>query len=258
MADVTKTPTIADQSDQFEELQPYLTMIVADNGTTIGDLSFVSAQTHYSTAISRIQANNVVAADLALGLFQVGIDEVGQGWSTALTRTETSWLDSQGQLPANQVFIATGCAFQVFLRSSNSTTDVAAQTALLPSVSALQAIGKNLTWETQVGSGIIRTVGSIGASGGCGGIWSAPFVAGAELLGASGVMLGDPMCIGQKMRVPLIFPPKINVGIKVRSGTGFVVESFGDSPQHPSLPVGAYLCIRQFFNGFLCTMPSQG
>lgn len=269
-------PLIREQLDTFDELRPFVKMTVAPNGVTVGDLAFVSAQTHWSTAIAPIATDNTVPSDLALDMFQSAIGDTGQGFSTSLTRGETSWLDSAGRLPANQVFVAIECGWQAYLRSSASTTDKLAVSINIPSIPALQAIGQNLSWDVTVGDGITRTVGSIGAYGGLGGVtgnipWLGQAAAGAgsfysAIPGARGAQLGDPNSSGVRLRVPLVFPPNINVRIKVRNGNGFTTPNCGSptadlDDQTPSLPgvtesgVTTYLAFRQYLRGYLCTMP---
>ena len=63
------------------------------------------------------------------------------------------------------------------------------------------------------------------------------------------------------MRVPLVFPPNINVRIKAQNGNGFTVPTCGDISyneevvQQPSLTAGQYLAVRLYLRGYLCTMP---
>ena len=265
-------PLIKDQLETFEELAPFVKMTVAPNGVTVGDLAFVSAQTHWSSALATIATNDRVPGDLALDLWQTAQGETGQGYTSALTRCETSWLDSGGRLPANQCFVATACAFQVFLRSSQSTTAAGATITTLRNAAAVQAIGQAFVWDLTVGDGITRTIGSIGAYGGLGGISSAVPLSGVTVAvnqggfqnitarqGAQGVFLGDACSEGVKLRVPLIFPPNINVRIKVRNGNSFDVQPYSDgaSPAvaQNTLPTTSFLVVKQYLRGYLCTMP---
>jgi hypothetical protein len=265
-------PLIKEQLETFEELAPFVKMTVAPNGVTVGDLAFVSSQTVWSSALQTITSANQVPGDMTLDLFQAAIGDTGQGYTTSLTRGETSWLDSAGRLPANQVFVGVECAFQAYLRSTQSTTSAATITTIR-NVSALQAIGQALTWEVTVGDGITRTLGSIGAYGGLAGISAAIPLVGSgavtanvgafsnatNLNGAQGVFLGDSCSSGVRLRVPLVFPPNINVRIRVRNGNAFNVATFnnGASPAvaQDTLPTSQFLCVKQFIRGYLCTMP---
>ena len=265
-------PLIKEQLETFDELAPFVKMIVSPNGVTIGDLAFVSAQYHWSSALATITTANQVPGDLSLDLFQSAVGDVGQGYTTALTRGESSWLDSAGRLPANQVFIGISTAFQVYLRSTQSTASAATITTLR-NVPALQQIGQNLAWEVTVGDGITRTIGSIGSYGGLAGVYGGVPLNGSggvtanvgafanftAFNGAQGTFLGDPCSDGVRLRVPLIFPPNINVRIKVRNGNAFNVEQFnsGAAPAvaQDTLPTSQFLCVKQFVRGYLCTMP---
>lgn len=243
----------------FEELKPYLRMTVAPNGVTIGDLNFVVAQTQWSTALQSILVDNQVPADVNLDLFQAARGDVGQGFTTALTRSQTSWQDTAGRLPANQVFIATSCGFQIFRRSTASTTATATE-VLLPKLSATNAIGRNLSWQVTIGDGITRSYGSLIDFAGYGAQYGVPntpdVTAAAPVVGFSvGAMLGEPDCKGRKLRIPLVFPPNISVRIKVRGGNAFAVDDVSVAGQNTLTATTTFLAVRQFLHGYLCTMP---
>jgi len=270
-------PLISQQTEVFEELAPFVHMTVAPNGVTVGELAFVSAQTHWSTAISLPNATstaNLVDANLSFDMFSSAIGDTGAGFSTALTRTETSWLDSQGRLAANQAFIATECAFQVFLRDNATTTGTATKYRTIRNVAAVQAIGQAFTWNVTIGDGITRTIGNLGSYGGLGALYSgvplagvssgsvagSSFISNASALnGSQGTFLGDACCYGVKLRVPLVFPPNVNVRIKVTNGNAFTVPSYTDglttAGAVDTLPAAQYLAVKQYLRGYLCTMP---
>lgn len=236
----------------FEELKPYLRMTVAPNGVTIGDLNFVVAQTQWSTALQSIAVAQTVPADVNLDLFQAARGDVGQGFTTALTRSQTSWQDTQGRLPANQVFIATSCGFQIFRRDTASTTATANED-LVPKLSAVNAIGRNLSWQVTIGDGITRNYGSLLDFGGFGAQYAVPNPAAVNDFSV-GAYMGEPDSKGRKLRIPLVFPPNISVRIKVRGGNAFVVDDVtgagGDT-----LAANTFLAVRQYLHGYLCTMP---
>ena len=237
----------------FEDLKPYLRMTVAPNGVTIGDLNFVVAQTQWSTALQTIAANDTIPADVNLELFQAARGDVGQGFATALTRSQTSWQDTGGRLPANQVFIATSCAFQIFRRDTNDTVAVAgANEDLIPKLSAVNAIGRNLSWQVTIGDGITRNYGSLIDFGGFGAQYAVPNPAAVNDFSV-GAYLGEPDSKGRKLRIPLVFPPNINVRIRVRGGNAFVVDDVSGGVR--TLPANTFLAVRQYLHGYLCTMP---
>lgn len=249
----------------FEELKPYLKMTVAPNGVTVGDLNFVVAQTQWSTALQAIATANTIPADVSLDLFQAAQGDPGQGFTTGSTISQTSWQDSQGRLPANQVFIATSCGFQIFVRSTANAQGTAAapvSEALLPKISAAHAIARKLSWEVTIGDGITRNYGSLLDYSGYGGVYSVvnPITDNAGLAGvggaAAGVQLGHPDSHGRKMRIPLVFPPNISVRIKVRGGEGFTVDpTAGAVATAGPLPANTFLAVKQYLHGYLCTMP---
>ena len=80
------------------------------------------------------------------------------------------------------------------------------------------------------------------------------------LAGAQGVQLGDPCIAGVKLRVPLVFPPNINVRIRVRNGNAFTVQQYGSGAAttpvaQDTIPTSQFLAVRQYLRGYLCTMP---
>lgn len=249
----------------FAELKPYMRMTVAPNGVTIGDLNFVSAQSHWSAGLLPVQtAANTILADTAVDLFQVAQGDVGQGYTTALTRGQTSWLDSQGRLPANQVFIATRCAFQIAIRVAGGGVVTAATGFVgneipIRSVGAAYAIGQNFGWQCTVGDGITRPYGSLIDYAGNGAAWGVP-IGTVGIAGAVGVaptqdtvcMLGHPDSCGSRLPLPLVFPPNIGVRIRVLCGGAFALAdvSAGDA-----IAVGECLMVKCWLNGYLCTMP---
>jgi hypothetical protein len=258
---------IKDES-AFEELKPYLKMTVAPNGVTVGDLNFVVAQTQWSTAIQPIAVANTIPADVSLDLFSAAQGDVGQGFTTSLGLSQTSWQDTGGRLPANQVFIATSCGFQLFNRLGPSVTiptlaagGAAAGTAVAPicelplaKVSAAHAIARKLSWEVTIGDGITRNYGSLLDFSGYGGTFNV-VNPNSISLAAGGVQLGEPDSKGRKLRIPLVFPPNISVRIKVRGGEGFTVDATAGGANVGPLQALSYLGVRQFLHGYLCTMP---
>jgi hypothetical protein len=252
----------------FEELKPYLKMTVAPNGVTVGDLNFVVAQTQWSTALQPIAVTNTIPADVQLDMFQAAQGDVGQGFTSALGLSQTSWQDTGGRLPANQVFIATSCGFQLFSRFSvdagvpsaafgASASGTAANPIFsqpLAKLSAAHAIARKLSWEVTIGDGITRNYGSLLDFSGYGGAYSVVNPAAANVA-AGGVQLGDPDSKGRKLRIPLVFPPNIAVRIRVRGGEGFTVDRIAGATVLGPLAQNTFLGVRQYLHGYLCTMP---
>lgn len=246
---------IKDES-AFEELKPYLKMTVAPNGVTVGDLNFVVAQTQWSSALIPIATKNTIPADVNVPLFQTPLGDPGQNYTTGLTLGQTSWQDGQGRLPANQVFIATSCGFQLFRRSTTSTTATATE-VMIPKLSAAHAIARKLSWQATIGDGITRNYGSLIDFSGYGGTYTVVDPVTANVA-ASTVQIGDPESKGRKLRIPLVFPPNISVRIAVVGGESFTVDVITDSDQAGAtgpLPGGTNLVVKQFLHGYLCTMP---
>lgn len=245
---------IKDES-AFEELQPYLKMTVAPNGVTVGDLNFVVAQTQWSTALIDPAVDNTIPADVSLDLFQSAIGDVGQNFTTGLTLGQTSWQDSQGRLPANQVFIATSCGFQLFIRDTASTTALANEFPI-GQISAAASIARKLSWEVTIGDGITRNYGSLLDYAGYGGVYG---VTNPVSVNASSgtTMIGNPDGKGRKLRIPLVFPPNISVRIKVRGGDAYTVDAEADTVAHNNqvFTASQFIAVKQYLHGYLCTMP---
>lgn len=260
----------------FDELRPYAGMTVIP-GVTVGQLNYVNQQDLFSTGCITTSTAGVVAANTRLPLFNAALFEpaASQGFTAGnMSSGQTNSKFSKGQAPANQVFIATHCAFGLFKRSSADLT-VATAFEDLTVMSAdgttsflndTYALAQNLSWDLTIGRGITRTIGTLAE-------YCSPSVyaksaqfatvisdvetpgTGADFPVNKG-LLGSPSCGMKKLEVPIIFPPLVNVNIEVRSGSPFqTIPLFSALGPAPAVAIAQNILVRQTLRGYLMTMP---
>ena len=259
----------------FEELRPYAGMTVIP-GVTVGQLNYVNQQDLFSTGCITTSTAGVVAANTRLPLFNAALFEpaASQGFTAGNMSTgQTNSKFSKGQAPANQVFIATHCAFGLFKRSDADLTNAAAIEDLTAMIAApatgidylndTYALAQNLSWDLTIGRGITRTIGtlaeycspSVYAKSAQNAVVASPVsVAPATDLPVNKGLLGSPTCGMKKLEVPIIFPPLVNVNIEVRSGSPFQTIPLLDADNNDA-PIAQNILVRQTLRGYLMTMP---
>lgn len=257
----------------FEELRPYAGMTVVP-GVTVGQLNYVNQQDLFSTGCITTSAAGVVAANTRLPLFNAALFEpaASQGFAAGnMSSGQTNSKFSKGQAPANQVFVATHCAFGLFKRSSADLTDAAAiedltvmsADAAASFLNDTYALAQNLSWDLTIGRGITRTIGTLAE-------YCSPSVYaksaqaatvrtfdGSEVPVAGNYdvnkgLLGSPTCGMKKLEVPIIFPPLVNVNIEVRSGSPFQTIPLLNGQD---AAIAQNILVRQTLRGYLMTMP---
>ncbi len=259
------------KNEQFlKDLQPYARMTVLP-GITVGDLNFSSAQSIFSTGYLQPAAgiggvNVGFTANTEVDLFQSAIGDGGQGLAPGqvMTRSQTNWLDSQGRLPANEVFIGIRCMVSVFLHQNADPTanngasfagaaGAYSQQMPLPSVTALWDILKSFSWEYQTGDGIIRNVGPLAGFPQAGGVWEAPATT-VPLVPAYAFAIaaqnGWPCtAVAKDLPIPFMFLPNITTRIKAKCGSPMILF-----PGETAL-AGFFPAVRMTFQGYKLTMP---
>ena len=277
---------IADMSF-LADLQPFLDYTIvktqdAQGQTveiTIGDLTFVSAQSVSSTVYILPSADNVLPANIDVTLFNAALNDNGQGLAagSVMTRGQTNWLDSNGKLGANEVFIGVRCGFEVFKirqAATNGATGAAGAAAgatpegaailLIPNVSALQQIAQNLSWTQNVGDTIERNNGMIADYPQGFGVFAAPAApASATPVPASAAQNGAPWEVMRDCELPLVFYPTIRTAIKLVSGNSITLQSDPTAPDKTlqKLPVqttalfSEVLAVRMTIDGYKATSP---
>lgn len=249
----------------LKDLQPYSRMTVVP-GVTVGDLNFASAQSVFSTGYIQPSAADTFAANQELDLFQAAIGDNGQGLAPGqvMSRGQTNWLDSQGRLPANEVFIGIRCLVSIYKHrnsdktlisgasfASTGTPPVFSSQLPIPDVAAVYEIAKEFSWEYQTGDGIIRNAGALAGYPQGGGVWEAPL--GAISAGAVGVQNGWPCPVtARELPIPFMYLPNITTRVKIRSGSqlGLTTGSIDYNTAYAE-----YLAIRMTFQGYKLTMP---
>jgi len=248
----------------LKDLQPYSRMTVVP-GVTVGDLNFASAQSVFSTAyIQPSAAADTFAANREVDLFQAAIGDNGQGLAPGqvMTRGQTNWLDSQGRLPANEVFIGIRCLVSIYKHRNSdkalvsgasfaNTLTVYSSDLPIPDVASVYAIAKEFSWDYQTGDGIIRNAGALAGYPQGGGVWEAPL--GAISAGAVAVQNGWPCpTVARDLPIPFMFLPNISTRVKIRSGSAITLTA-GSIDYNTAN--AEYLAIRMTFQGYKLTMP---
>lgn len=227
----------------FEQLAPYAQMTVVP-GVTVGQLNYANQQDLFSDSTFQL-AGTVVPANQQLSFYQAALQEVGSGFSTGLTISQSNSKFSKGQPPANQVFIGVKLGFGVSVNDTNNPASGIAQT--LFGADDLFALIQNFSWDLQIGNGIIRTIGSLAEYPDVGGVWSESRSTKAATTPQSGAQNGIPACYTVKLPIPIVFPPLINVNISAQSGNAFSLSA--------AAVANKYATVRCTLSGFLMTMP---
>lgn len=249
------------------ELQPYAKMTVVP-GVTVGDLNFASAQSVFSTGYIPPSAQDQIGANSSVDLYQAAIGDNGQGLAPGqvMTRAQTSWINTQGRLPANEVFIGIRCGFTAYKHRNSDkaltagasfapTAGVYSSQLLFPDVAALWQILHSFSWEYQIGDGIVRNSGALSGFPQGGGVYEAP--AAGTVGDAIAVQSGWPCPVTMaELPIPFMFLPNITSRITVKCGnllklepslTGITLDNGGTNSE--------YLAIRIALQGYKLTMP---
>lgn len=243
-----------EEKSVFEELAPFSRMVVVP-GVTVGNLVYSNQQDLYSTSVFSSSATGVVAANTTVQFFvgALGESAIQQGYGAGtLSLAQTNSRFSKGQAPANQVYVATHAGF---LLSQISGTDLTAT----PTESLLRisntvnfkgdtfSVGQNFSWDLTIGRGITRTIGNL-AEYNANGVWGirdeGPAAATANTL-ISG-QNGKPGCQMQRLQVPIVFPPLVNVSLTASCGSPFVLVNTAAATN---------VQVKMILKGYLMTMP---
>ncbi len=262
----------------FEELAPYARMVVVP-GVTVGKLTYANQQVLYSTGLFSTNTAGEVAANLRVPLFNAALFEPAQnqGFSAgSMSLKETNSKFSKGQAPANQCFIATHAGFWLGTRTSTSAavttateglTNIfadGANSALWDGLNDTFTLAHNLSWDLTIGRGITRTIGTLAEYGA-----PAAYAKEAKItriaaesaadtqanLTVNKGQLGSPAAQLKKLETPIVFPPLVNVGIEVRSGSPFQTLPLGSGAPGALVPTAQNFLVQMLLRGFLMTMP---
>ena len=262
---------MAIKNEQFlKELLPFSKVTVVP-GVTVGDLNFASAQSVYSTCYFTPSANNTFAANQDKDLFQAAIGDNGQGLAAGqvMTRGQTNFVDSQGRLPANEVFVGIRCLISAYKHTNPLAAQVSGavlttgnKQAPITDVAALYQILHQFSWEYQIGDGIIRNSGALASFPQGGGVYAPATVAVLASQPAVAAQNGTPVADDRKdLPIPFMFLPNITTRVKVKSGAQIIVEnvSLGGAGTGTfdidGTGTADYLAVRMTFQGYKLTMP---
>lgn len=260
----------------FEELAPYAKMVVVP-GVTVGNLTYSNQQDLYSTSVFTSGATGIVAANTSVPFFQGALGEsaISQGYAGGiLSIAQTNSKFSKGQAPANQVYIATHCGFQLSTLWNTATTvgstnlSNAHQESLLigaqetvDNLNDAFSVAQNFSWNLTIGRGITRSIGQL-CEYTAPGVFAATDdgfnanVATANDGATAFAQLGDPWSQLRKLEVPVVFPPLVNVQIAATCGSPFQLQQIVTATAANNLGAGNInVQIRMMFRGYLMTMP---
>ena len=264
---------MAIKNEQFlKELLPFSKVTVVP-GVTVGDLNFASAQSVFSTCYFQPSADETFAANQDKDLFQAAIGDNGQGLAAGqvMTRGQTNFVDSQGRLPANEVFVGIRCLVSAYKHTNASNAALSgasfaasgtaySKQAPITDVAALYQILSQFSWEYQIGDGIIRNSGALIGFPQGGGAWQPPqFISGTAAAAAIAAQSGWPSADSKKdLPIPFMFLPNITTRVKVKSGAQIVVEAASTTAGTTfdnGTATADYLAVRMTFQGYKLTMP---
>lgn len=118
---------------------------------------------------------------------------------------------------------------------------------LLTDPDDLYALANQFSWDLTIGRGITRTIGPLSAFCAPNSVTvtqndsASPVAAGNN----GTVQLGKPSMGFSKLKVPIVFPPLVNVSITAQNGSPFTLQS----------ATTVALQIRISLRGYLMTMP---
>mgnify|MGYP001614636864 CR=1 FL=1 len=237
----------------FEQLAPYAKMTVVP-GVTVGQLTYANTQVLTTAAVftsvadAAPIASSLVGPNTAINLFLGALTEVAQGWTTAMTLSQTNSRFSKGQPPANQVFV--GTHFGVTFSKTGDTSPAAVQTETLFSADDLFGLLHNFSWDLTIGRGITRTIGTLMEYPDLATLYAEvrPSIEVADTVTPdSSAQNGSPWGVSAKLPIPVVFPPLVNVQIVAQNGSGFNLRDEGNNARN--------IVLRASFKGFLMTMP---
>lgn len=257
----------------YEELAPFARLTVVP-GVSVGQLSYVNQQDLvYTCAITPTLSVDpdldgrdyyYFAANTTAQFFQgtLGDSATAAGYSAGtLSNSQTNSRFPRGQAPANQAFVATGAGFSVTtlarsgqdLSATNLNQNPLESQLLFPEY--LYQLAHQFSWDLTIGRGITRTIGTLATY--CGsdavtavqndaGDFARAAAAGKGVPGSS--QLGRAGTSLTKLKVPIVFPPLVNVAISAQNGSPFRIcntaSAFFEALQ-----------IRLTLRGYLMTMP---
>jgi len=244
------------QQNIFDELRQYASLTVVP-GVTIGSLNYVSHSDMYSSGLITT-ADELVASDAKVSLFDKAIGEIGSGWTTATTESQGNFKFTGGKIGANQCYVATHAGFTISQVSASTPT-----TALIHNLfshpDAVWAIANNFSWDLQQGRGIKRNIGPLlqwpagsgiyGITGDSNASRDTDVPVSAGILPNYGAQNGAPDCGMRRLAEPIVFAPLVNTSIVVQCGNQFKLSSIDTTAKD------YFIQITMVLKGFLFTMP---
>jgi hypothetical protein len=241
-------------------LQHYAGQIISVAGKTVAvDSLLYSSQEDYYTecAFTFGGTSTIVAANQSQRLFQAAPGSAGQGWTSALTTSQTNATNGS-KFEGNELYLVTHIGFDWHMATSASDptpiikyVDLDTGAAGMPlSGSDMLGLGLEFFWTLQTGGGPERVMGSIlswpGSSssvymGGLAGSFAAASIAEAAPSN------GGPNCPMRMLGEPIVFNPNIDTVIKAGNTTPVKILS---------TDTGNVIALRCTAHGFRMTLPA--
>lgn len=240
----------AQNENIFEELAPYARLTVIP-GVSVGQLNYVNQQDLTYTCVLPVTAG-AVPANSILQFFQgtLGDAATTAGYSAGtLSLSQTSSRFPRGQAPANQAFVSVSTGFTINQLDTNDLT-ATPKASLVPFADDLYALAHNFSWDLTIGRGITRTIGTLASYCGPEAVYAIQNDAEApdagDFYGSN--TLGKPGMGFTKLKVPIVFPPLINVSITAQNGSPFtLLDAIAQTTR--------YYQFKITLRGYLMTMP---
>ena len=259
---------MAEQTNIFDELAPYARLTVVP-GVSVGQLNYVNQQdltytcAFQPTIVAVDGVNKVtIPANTTLQFFQgtIGDSATTAGYTAGtLSSSQTNSRFPRGQAPANQCFVATACGFSVTTLATSGGGRSALDLNAAPIQSQLIApeylyqLAHQFSWDLTIGRGITRTIGPLAAFPGPDAVYAVQndagtFVGAGEVQNPGASQLGSAGQGFTKLKVPVVFPPLVNVAITAQNGSPFMLCN-------ESALLASALQVRITLRGYLMTMP---
>ena len=233
------------------ELRDYADQVieVAGKAFTVKELVYVNQEDFYSTCAFVPNGTGIIAANSQQRLWQTPVNSAGQGFTGALTTSETN--NTVGsRFGGNELLLTYAVGFEFYVATSVSDPAPVNQRLLDTDVKSL---GMGFTWSLQIGSGISRIQGVLGQYPYGAGVYIGAGTAIATNVDpiAFAAQNGGPNVPVRKRSSLLAFPPNIDLNITIANGSAIQLSDLPDSNWNNA----KVLAVRGNMRSFRFTVP---